>query len=263
MGEGGTAGEGTCGGGAASMYYVTAQESFYEGGQSIKEIQRMNTFRIVLALMLILSAMAVTTTAHAHPNLPGYCQMPDGTLNAGHCTDAQNAAGGHDVHLATQPNTPNSNTPPPPGGDNTPNGGGTPPPLGSNPDGGTPPPVGSNPDGGGGGSSSSTPVYTGINCHVKHAATPAQICSVPNGLRYWYIGADGSAQMGPFLPDSPKIVFNGTNPMTGKSVSIDYVTEGDKVLLRVQTFYPDNEYDTNKPYVFTLDPGHNVNHIQW
>ena len=51
--------------------------------------------------------------------------------------------------------------------------------------------------------------------------------------------------------------------MTGKSVTIDYVTENEQTLLRVQTYYPDNEYDTNKPYVFTLDPGHNVNHIQW
>ena len=51
--------------------------------------------------------------------------------------------------------------------------------------------------------------------------------------------------------------------MTGKSVTIDYVTENEETLLRVSTFYPDNEYDTNKPYVFTLDPGHTVNHIQW
>ena len=223
----------------------------------------MNTFRTVLALTLVLSALAIAATVHAHPNQPGYCQMPDGTLTPGHCTDAENAAGGHDVHLPAQPgpNPPGSNsspsgTPAPPGsGTPTPPGSGTPP----------PPPV-SGPDGGGngGGGSNSTPVYTGIDCHIKHAARPAQICSVPNGLQYWYIGADGNAQPGPFLPDSPKItVFNGTNPMTGKSVTIDYVTEGDKVLLRVQTFYPDNEYDTNKPYVFTLDAGHNVNHIQW
>ncbi|MYC93673.1 MAG: hypothetical protein F4X14_01775 [Caldilineaceae bacterium SB0661_bin_32] len=221
----------------------------------------MKTFRIFLALTLMLSTLAVTATAHAHPNLPGYCQMPDGTLNSGHCTDAENAAGGHDVHLPANPapNTGNSNTPPPPGGND---GDGTngPPPVGSGPDGDGD----GDGDGGGGGGSGSTPVYTGIDCHIQHAARPAQICSVPNGLQYWYIGADGSAQPGPFLPDSPRIEsFSGTNPMTGKSVTIDYVTEGDKVLLRVQTYYPDNEYDTNKPYVFTLDAGHNVNHIQW
>ncbi len=211
----------------------------------------MKTFRIVLALTLLLSALAVTATAHAHPNLPGYCQMPDGTLNSGHCTDAENAAGGHDVHLPANPapNNPNPGSPPPPGGNN-PNGPGGPPPVGSGPDGGD--------------DSDSTPVYTGVDCHIQHAARPAQICSVEGGMQYWYIGADGSAQPGPYLPDSPRIeIFNGVNPLTGKSVTIDYITENDQTLLRVSTYYPDNEYDTNKPYVFTLDPGHSVNHIQW
>lgn len=208
----------------------------------------MKTYRIVLALALIVSAAAITAPVYAHPNLPGYCQMPDGTLHSGHCNDAQNAAGGHDTHVPALPGggSPNSG--------NTPNSGNPPPPPTSNPDGGS----------GGGSGSGGTPVYTGENCHISHAATPAQICSVANGMQYWYIGADGSAQPGPFLPDEPKIEsFTGTNPMTGKSVTIDYVTENDQTLLRVQTYYPDNEYDTNKPYVFTLDPGHNVNHIQW
>lgn len=116
----------------------------------------------------------------------------------------------------------------------------------------------------GGGGSDTTPVYTGIGCHITHAARPAQICSVEGGLQYWFIGADGSAQPGPFLPDSPRIErYEGTNPMTGKSVVIDYVVEGDQTLLRVSTFYPDNEYDTNKPYIFTLDPGHTVSYISW
>ena len=206
----------------------------------------MNTFRIVLVLTLILSALAITATAHADPHLPSFCQMPDGTLVSGHCNDAQNAAGGHDVHLPAVPTTetPSSGTPPPPPASSTP-GTGDPPP---------PPSSGSN----------TTPVYSGVDCHIKHAATPAQICSIENGLQYWYIGADGSAQPGPFLPDSPKIeIYNGVNPLTGKSVTIDYVTEGDKTLLRVSTYYPDNEYDTDKPYVFTLDPGYEVNHIQW
>ncbi len=206
----------------------------------------MKTFRVILALALTVSALVISSTAYAHPDLPGYCQMPDGTLHSGHCNDAQNAAGGHDTHLPALPG------PNPPGSSNPPSSG-TP-----------PPPPTSNPDGGGGSGSGGTPVYTGVGCHISHAATPAQICSVPNGLQYWYIGADGSAQPGPFLPDEPKIEsFSGTNPMTGKSVTIDYVTENEQLLLRVQTYYPDNEYDTNKPYVFTLDPGHNVNHIQW
>lgn len=211
----------------------------------------MKTYRIVLALALILSAVAITAPVYAHPNLPGYCQMPDGTLHSGHCNDAQNAAGGHDTHIPALPGSGSPNT------GNNPNSASPPPPPSSN--------TGGDSNGGSGGSGSgSTPVYTGENCHISHAATPAQICSVANGMQYWYIGADGSAQPGPFLPDDPKIEsFSGTNPMTGKSVTIDYITENDQTLLRVQTYYPDNEYDTNKPYVFTLDPGHTVNHIQW
>ena len=209
----------------------------------------MKTYRIVLALALIVSAAAITAPVYAHPNLPGYCQMPDGTLHSGHCDDAQNAAGGHDTHVPALPGSGSSNS----GSTTTP-----PPPPSSNSGGG------SNGGSGGGSGSGGTPVYTGENCHISHAATPAQICSIENGMQYWYIGADGSAQPGPFLPDEPKIEsFSGTNPMTGKSVTIDYVTENEQLLLRVQTYYPDNEYDTNKPYVFTLDPGHNVNHIQW
>ncbi len=209
----------------------------------------MKTFRIILALTLILSGVAFAAPAYAHPNQPGYCQMPDGTLTPGHCDDAGNAAGGHDVHLPAVPvpNPPNSNGP-----------SGTP---GSTGPGGDP---NSGPNDDPNGGSNTTPVYTGESCHVKHAATPAQVCSVANGMQYWYIGADGSAQPGPFLPDSPKIEsFSGTNPLTGKSVTIEYITENDKTLLKVSTYYPDNEYDTDKPYVFTLDPGHTINHIQW
>ena len=75
-----------------------------------KEIDGMKTYRIVLALALLVSALAITSTAYAHPNLPGYCQMPDGTLHSGHCNDAQNAAGGHDTHLPALPGggSPNS-----------------------------------------------------------------------------------------------------------------------------------------------------------
>ncbi len=34
-------------------------------------------------------------------------------------------------------------------------------------------------------------------------------------------------------------------------------------LLRVSTYYADNEYDTNKPYVFTIDKDGCVTHITW
>lgn len=94
---------------------------------------------------------------------------------------------------------------------------------------------------------------------------PAKICSIAGGMQYWFIGADGSAQLGPFLPDAPNQIerYQGVNSLTGKPVVIDYVVEGEKTLLRVSTYYPDNEYDTNKPYVFTLDPGHTVNYFSW
>lgn len=234
----------------------------------------MTRLRLFAALVVLIAAFAVPASVFAHPSSvgDGYCKFPDGTLTPGHCSAADHANGGHDTHI---PSTPNGN---PPGGGNTPNGnppngnppGGNPPsgnPPGGNPPGDGNPPSGNPPGGGGGGGgggSDTTPVYTGIGCHITHAARPAQICSVEGGMQYWFIGADGSAQPGPFLPDSPRIErYEGTNPMTGKSVVIDYVVEGEQTLLRVSTFYPDNEYDTNKPYIFTLDPGHTVSYISW
>lgn len=209
---------------------------------------KMTRLRLFAALVVLIAAFAVPASVFAHPSSvgDGYCKFPDGTLTPGHCSAADHANGGHDTHI---PSTPNGN---PPGGN---------PPGGGNPPSGNPPGGGG---GGGGGGSDTTPVYTGIGCHITHAARPAQICSVEGGMQYWFIGADGSAQPGPFLPDSPRIErYEGTNPMTGKPVVIDYVVEGDQTLLRVSTFYPDNEYDTNKPYIFTLDPGHTVSYISW
>lgn len=109
------------------------------------------------------------------------------------------------------------------------------------------------------------PGISGAQCHIRHAATPAQICSIAGGMQYWFIGADGSAQPGPVLPDAPNQIerYEGVNSLTGKPVTIEYVIEGDKKLIKVSTFYPDSEFDTNKPYIFTLDPGHAVNHIIW
>lgn len=217
---------------------------------------KMTRLRLFAALVVLIAAFAVPASVFAHPSSvgDGYCKFPDGTLTPGHCSAADHANGGHDTHIPSTPsgNPPNGN---PPNG-NPPNGN---PPGGGNPPSGNPPG-----GGGGGGGSDTTPVYTGIGCHITHAARPAQICSVEGGMQYWFIGADGSAQPGPFLPDSPRIErYEGTNPMTGKPVVIDYVVEGDQTLLRVSTFYPDNEYDTNKPYIFTLDPGHTVSYISW
>ena len=213
----------------------------------------MTKFRVLAVFAVLIAAFAVPASVFAHPSSEGegYCKFPDGTLTPGHCSASDHARGGHDTHIPPLPGVP------PPSGP-----GGNPLPPSSNP---PPPPPSGNPDGdSGGGGSDTTPVYTGIDCHITHAARPAQICSVEGGLQYWFIGADGSAQPGPFLPDSPRIErYEGTNPMTGKPVVIDYVVERERALLRVSTYYPDNEYDTNKPYVFTLDPGHTVRYISW
>ncbi len=223
----------------------------------------MTRLRLFASLAVLIAAFVIPTSVFAHPASEGegYCQFPDGTLSAGHCSASDHARGGHDTHIPPLPGVPPPSGPggsPPTSGP----GGNPPPPPSSNP---PPPPSGNSPGGSGsGGGSNTAPVYTGIDCHITHAARPAQICSVTGGLQYWFIGADGSAQPGPFLPDSPRIErWEGTNPMTGKSVVIDYIVEGEKTLLRVSTYYPDNEYDTNKPYVFTLDPGHNVRYISW
>ena len=205
----------------------------------------MTKFRILAIFAVLIAGLALPAAAFAHPASEGddYCRFPDGTVTPGHCTAVDHANGGHDTHIPPLPSVP------PPSGS-----GGNPP----------PPPSGNPPGGGGDGGSGTTPVYTGIDCHITHAARPVQICSIEGGLQYWFIGADGSAQPGPFLPDSPRITrYEGTNPLTGKAVVIDYVVEGDKTLLRVSTYYPDNEYDTNKPYIFTLDPGHTVRYISW
>ena len=211
----------------------------------------MTKFRFLAVFAVLIAAFAVPASVFAHPSSEGegYCRFPDGTLTPGHCDSTDHNNGGHDVHV---PSTPIVN--PPTSGPGNPPGGNPPP----------PPPSGNPPGGSDGGGSDTTPVYTGIDCHVTHAARPAQICSVEGGLQYWFIGADGSAQPGPFLPDSPRITrYEGTNPLTSKAVVIDYVVEGDKTLLRVSTYYPDNEYDTNKPHIFTLDPGHTVRYINW
>ena len=63
-----------------------------------------------------------------------------------------------------------------------------------------------------------------------------------------------------YLPTEVEL-YRGTNPGTGKEVVIEYLTVGS--LLRVSTFYADNEYDVNKPYVFTIDRDGYVTHISW
>ncbi|MCY4117697.1 MAG: hypothetical protein OXF55_12500 [Caldilineaceae bacterium] len=110
------------------------------------------------------------------------------------------------------------------------------------------------------------------DCIVSHAATPAQLCPVAGGLQYYFIGSDGSSSIGPHLSPFSELatlytvgtsvqLYNGINPLTSKSVQIDYLPSESKI--RVSTYYPDTQYDTNKPYTFTVDTSNSVTHEAW
>lgn len=109
------------------------------------------------------------------------------------------------------------------------------------------------------------------DCIVAHAATPAQLCPVAGGLQYYFIGADGSTSIGPFISSftdlaslytaGDVLLYSGINPLTAKSVQIHYLTSTYKI--RVSTYYPDTQYDTDKPYTFTVNGSHSVSHIAW
>lgn len=110
------------------------------------------------------------------------------------------------------------------------------------------------------------PVFSEADCIVHHAATPSQICPSGDGLQYYFIGADGTAETGPYMPNptagSPSFqLYSGTNPMTGKPVVIDWMSESN--MYQINTFYPDNEYDIDKPYVFSVNSDNEVTHISW
>ena len=105
---------------------------------------------------------------------------------------------------------------------------------------------------------------------MAHAATPAQLCTIAGGLQYYFIAADGSTRTGPYIQPFSELatlhasfasLYSGTNPFTGKSVQIHYLPSEQKI--RVITFYPDNEYDTNKPYNFTVSSSNSVTHEAW
>ena len=104
---------------------------------------------------------------------------------------------------------------------------------------------------------------------MAHAATPAQLCPIGGGLQYYFIGS-GSSQAGPWIQPLSELatlhagvasIYSGTNPFTGKPVQIHYLPADQKI--RVSTFYPDNQYDTNKPYNFTVDANNSVSHEAW
>ena len=114
----------------------------------------------------------------------------------------------------------------------------------------------------------SAPFTPPADCIVAHAATPAQLCPIDGGLQYYFIRADGSSQSGPWIRPFDELatlavasVYSGTNPDTGKSVTITYLVADNKI--RISTYYPDTQYDTDKPYIFTVDAGNSVTHESW
>ena len=110
------------------------------------------------------------------------------------------------------------------------------------------------------------------NAIVLHAATPIQLSAAGTGLRVYFIARDGTSDVGPFFDTfsilahqysgDPVTLYQGSNPGTGKPVTIDYLPAENK--LRVSTFYADRPpHDFNKPYVFTVDANHSIDHEQW
>ena len=179
------------------------------------------------------------------------------------------------VAAAQQPPPPHppidapANGDPPPPSDN----GNPPPPDNGNPpppDNGNPPPPSNGNGNGSGGGGMMAPAWPPAGLIVTHAATQVQLAPVGDGLQTYLIGSDGTGHSGPWIASFAKLaqmhggaatLWTGTNPGTGKPVTIYYLGAENKI--RVSTYYPDTQYDVNKPYVFTVDTGHNVVHEQW
>ena len=187
--------------------------------------------------------------------------------------------GAHPPPVDTPPDAGNQGSTPLPGG----GGNGQPPnvgdggtPLPGNGNGGTPLPDGggngNGNGGGGGGGGMMAPSWPPSNMIVTHAATQVQLAPVNEGLQAYFIGPGGVGHSGPWIESFASLaakhptggavtLYTGTNPGTGKPVTIYYLASEKKI--RVSTYYPDTQYDVNKPYVFTVDSGHAVVHDQW
>ncbi|MCY4413256.1 MAG: hypothetical protein OXC27_22590 [Caldilineaceae bacterium] len=160
-----------------------------------------------------------------------------------------------------------ANNPPPTGGTQNP------PPTNGNGGSQNPPPTnGNGGNGNNGGGGMMAPSWPPSNMIVTHAATQVQLAPVNGGLQVYFIAPGGVGHSGPWIDTFASLatqyptggamtLYTGTNPGTGKPVTIYYLASEKKV--RVSTYYPDTQYDVNKPYVFTVDSGHNVVHDQW
>ena len=111
------------------------------------------------------------------------------------------------------------------------------------------------------------------NAIVRHAATPVQISALGGGLHVYLVAPGAEVTSGPIIaslsdlaemhPEGGAVeLFSGVNPGSGKSVEIHYLPAEMKI--RVSTYYADRPpHDYNKPYVFTVDADHSVNHERW
>ena len=107
---------------------------------------------------------------------------------------------------------------------------------------------------------------------VLHAATPAQLIRVEDGLQYYFIGRHGDTRIGPWIPPFAELkakypsgdevsLYKGSNPLTGKRVKIDYLPAVNRI--RVDTFYADRDNDKNKQYIFHFGPEHDITYDVW
>lgn len=212
---------------------------------------------LIVALLLAIAALPGAALA-APPPTP-----PDDQNNQQQAPPPPPGGGGAQPTPTPPPPPPDDNTqqaPPPPPDDNQQQA--PPPPPSSNGGQQQTPTANAHPD---------APDFPSADCIVTHAATPAQLCPVAGGLQYYFIGADGSSQTGPYIKPFSELavlhtagtvsLYTGSNPFTGKSVTIDYLVSDDK--LRISTYYPDTQYDTDKPYTFTVDTGNAVTHEAW
>lgn len=227
----------------------------------MKRPSRMKFHLLVALSLALLLAVALAGTALANP--PGGHGGPGGGDPGGQGTTNNGPQNGHGGPGGSGPGNQQPVNNGPGTGSGGPGGGGPgnmepAPSQSSDPD-----PTAAHPD---------APSTPSGDCIVAHAATPAQLCPIAGGLQYYFIGSDGSSSVGPYLAPFSELatlytvgtsvsLYTGSNPFTSKSVQIDYLPADSKI--RVSTYYPDTQYDTNKPYTFTVNTSNSVTHEAW
>ena len=214
--------------------------------------KRFRLATVVILMLLLTFALAPAASADHGGAHPPPAEVP---ADAGNQDDDTPRPGGSNGGGTPRPGGSN--------GGNGDNGGGTPRPGGGN---------GGNGGGGNGGGGMMAPSWPPSNMIVSHAATQVQLAPVNDGLQAYFIAPGGVGHSGPWIASFASLatqyptggaitLFTGANQGTGKPITIYYLASEKKI--RVSTYYPDTQYDVNKPYVFTVDSGHNVVHDQW